>query len=58
MKSSGSYGEKLGYTLPNNEKTEAKYTTGQTGVQENSDAPPETKEQHTIEAPKVSTLHY
>jgi hypothetical protein len=39
-------------------KTEAKFITAQTGVQENPEAPPEKKEQHTIEPPKVSTQHY
>ncbi|TWH46415.1 hypothetical protein [Sporomusa sp. KB1] len=38
--------------------TEAKFITGSTGVQINPDAPPEKKENHTIEPPKVSTQHY
>ena len=56
MKSSGSYGEKFGNKLPDNE--EAKYITGNVGVQENPDAPPEKKEQHIIEPPKVTTQHF
>lgn len=39
-------------------ETEPKYTTAQNGVQENPDAPPEIKEMHTIEPPKVSTQHF
>ncbi|WP_371368872.1 hypothetical protein SRRS_22770 [Sporomusa rhizae] len=55
MKSSGNYGEKFGKKLPN---TEAKYITGNVGVQENPEAPPRKKENHTIEPPKVSTQHF
>ncbi|SDD96485.1 hypothetical protein [Sporomusa acidovorans] len=55
MKSSGSYGEKYGKTLP---RAEAKFITGNVGVQENPDAPPEKKENHTIEPPKNSTQHF
>ncbi|HWR43236.1 hypothetical protein [Sporomusa sp.] len=39
-------------------KKEAPYITGQTGVQENPDASPEKKEQHTIKPPQVSTQHF
>lgn len=55
MKSSGNYGEKFGKKLPN---TEAKFITGNVGVQENPDAPPAEKENHTIEPPKHSTQHF
>ena len=37
---------------------EPKYITAQNGVQFNPDAPPENKEMHTIDPPKVSTQHF
>jgi len=52
LKSSFS-GSKLSRSLGN-----AKYTTGQGGIQENPDASPSKKRQYTIEAPKVSTQHF
>lgn len=55
MKNSGNYGEKFGKQLPGNK---APFITGNVGVQENPDAPPAKKENHTIEPPKVSTQHF
>jgi hypothetical protein len=53
LKSSGNYGEQHGYTLP-----EARFTTGNVGVKENPEAPPEKKERQTVEAPRVSNQHF
>lgn len=55
MKSSGNYGEKFSKKLPN---TEAKYITGNVGVQENPASSQETKEIHNIKPPKASTQHF
>jgi len=50
--------EKQGQSNIESAHTEAKFITGSTGLQINPNAPPEKKENHTIEPPKVSTQHY
>lgn len=52
LKSSFS-GSKLSRAIGN-----ARYITGQGGIQENPDASPRKKRRHTIEAPKISSQHF